>query len=134
MCKCRGTRMWMKLTLIKILLCSDRDFVFWKCSRLFLKASSSNLSASSSSSPNEICVCPFRFDFFDLIASSLISSANGFVVSSNSRMGLKIFFFWCWSFGEFEILSVDVSMTTVSRLVEVVEFDKVPSWFWLTRL
>lgn len=122
------------LTLIKILLCSERDFVFWKCSRFFLKASSSNLSASSvSSSPNEMCELPLAF--LALLASSLISSANGLELSSDSKMGLKLALgFCCCNFGELEMLSAEVSMTTVSRLVEVVEFDKVPSgacWFTL---
>lgn len=121
-----------KLTLKIILLCSDRDFVFWKCSRRFLKASSSNLSVSSSSSPNDMCP-PFRFDFFDRLANSLRSSLNGFELLSDSRIGLKVVRgFCCWSFGEFDMLSAEVSMTTVSRLVEVVEFDNVPSV--LTRL
>jgi hypothetical protein len=102
-----------------------------------LKASSSNLSASSaSSSPNEMCEAPLRFDFFDILANSLMSSANGFEWSSDSRIGLKfVLGFCCCNFGELEMLSVDVSMTTVSRLVEVVEFDKVPSGAcWFTRL
>lgn len=121
------------LTLIKILLCSDRDLVFWKCSRFFLNASSSNLSFSSSSSPNEMCAS-FKFDFLAIFANSLISSANGFEVSSDSRMGLKVPGFCFCSFGEPEMLSVEVSITTVSRLVEVVEFDNVPSALWLIRL
>ena len=62
------------------------------------------------------------------MANSFKSSANGFELSSDSRIGLKFFLGFCGcKFGEFEMLSVDVSMTTVSRLVEVVEFDKVPS-------
>lgn len=49
-------------------------------------------------------------------------------MSSVSRMGLNDVFGRCGcNFGEFEMLSVDVSITTVSRLVDVVEFDKVPS-------
>lgn len=121
------------LTLRIILLCSDRDFVFWKCSRFFLNASSSNLSFSSSSSPNEMCTS-FKFDFFAIFANSLISSANGFDASSVSMIGLNVPCFCFWSFGELEMLSVDVSMTTVSRLVDVVEFESVPSAPWLTRL
>lgn len=90
-----------------------------------MKASSSNLSTSSaSSSPNEMCE-PLAF-FLDLLANSLMSSANGFELSSDSRIGLNAVLGFC-NFGEFEMLSVDVSMTTVSKLVEVVEFDKVPS-------
>lgn len=90
------------------------------------------MSDSSSSSPKEMCVDPFKFDFFDLTANSLMSSAKG--LDESSRMGLNVLCCCCWSLGELEMLSVDVSMTTVSRLVEVVEFDKVPSVFWLTRL
>lgn len=108
-----------RLTLIKILLCSDLDFVFWKCSRFFLNASSSSKRSPSSSSSNLI-------PCFVLIASSFISSANGFVASSDSSIGLKVLCLCFCNFGEFEILSVEVSITTVSKLVDVVEFDKVP--------
>lgn len=87
------------------------------------------MSASSvSSSPNLMCEPPLRFDFFDLFANSLMSSAKGLELSSDSKIGLKLVLgFCCCNFGELEMLSADVSMTTVSRLVEVVEFDKVPS-------
>lgn len=56
-----------------------------------------------------------------------MSSAKGFLFSSVSSRGLKV---RCWlakSLGELEMLSVDVSITIVSRLVAVVEFESVPS-------
>lgn len=125
------------LTLRIKLLCSDRDFVFWKCSRLLLKASSSNLSASSaSSSPNVMCP-PFRLDFFARFASSFMSSAKPkppvmLGLSSDSTIGLKVVL---GLFGfEPAMFSVDRSAATVSRLVEVVDDDRVPSCPWLTLL
>lgn len=125
------------LTLRIQLLCSDRDFVFWKCSRLLLKASSSNLSASSaSSSPNVMCP-PFRLDFFARFASSLMSSAKPeppvlLGLSSDSTIGLKVVL---GLFGfELAMFSAGRSATTVSRLVEVVDEDSVPSCPWLTLL
>jgi hypothetical protein len=91
-----------------------------------LKASSSNLSVSSaSSSPNVICP-PLRLDFLARLASSLILSAKSppLGLSSDSIIGLKVVFdLFC---GEFPLI-FSVDTVTVSRLVDVVEFDNVPS-------
>lgn len=148
--RCEDPNNWMKvkfnekllcvksvITLRIKLLCSERDLVFWKCSRFLLKASSSNLSVSSSasSSPNVICP-PFKFDFLARLASSLILSAKSpppplLGLSSDSIIGLKVVFdLFC---GELPLI-FSVDTTTVSRLVDVVEFDNVPSWFWFTLL
>lgn len=56
-----------------------------------------------------------------------MSSANGFDLPSDSSMGLITVRGFCFcKRGEFEMLSVDVSITTVSSEVDVVELDNVP--------
>lgn len=106
------------------------DFFCWKCSRRSSKLSSLSWPGCSNDTFEPfndgfdavVCAVFFKFDNF-----ALSNTLGGLVMvspSSLSRIGLNVM---RWCVGGKSVLSLALSITTVSRLVEVDEFDREPS-------
>lgn len=106
------------------------DFFCWKCSRRSSKLSSLSWPGCSNDTFEPfndgfdavVCAVFFKFDNF-----ALSNTLGGLVMvspSSLSRIGLNVM---RWCVGGKWVLSLALSITTVSKLVEVDEFDREPS-------